>query len=70
MLDPSTHGEEFIDQVEAILLDNVSKEQFGVSELAEAMSMSRSNLLRKIKKHTQLSASLSVRCGLRKVWKC
>jgi TolB-like protein/AraC-like DNA-binding protein len=61
MLDTSTHGEEFIDQVEAILLDNISKEQFGVSELAEAMSMSRSNLLRKIKKHTQLSASQFIR---------
>lgn len=51
----------FIDQVESIILENLSNEQFGVSELAEYMSMSRSNLLRKIKKHTQLSASQFIR---------
>lgn len=39
----------------------MSNEQFGVSELAELMNMSRSNLLRKIKKHTQLSASQFIR---------
>lgn len=61
MLDPSNIGEEFIDQAEAIVLENVSKEQFGVSELAEAMNMSRSNLLRRTKKHTKLSASQFIR---------
>ena len=51
----------FIEQVEAIILDNISNEQFGVSELADSMHMSRSNLLRKIKKQTQLSASQFIR---------
>ncbi len=52
---------EFIEQAETIILENISNEQFGVSELADLMSMSRSNLLRKIKKHTQLSASQFIR---------
>jgi len=52
---------EFIEQAEAFVLDNIANEQFGVSELAELMNMSRSNLLRKIKKHTQLSASQFIR---------
>ena len=51
----------FIEQAEAIILDNISNEQFGVSELANLMNMSRSNLLRKIKKQTQLSASQFIR---------
>lgn len=52
---------DFIEKAEAIILEHISEEQFGVSELAEAMNMSRSNLLRKIKKDTQLSASLFIR---------
>jgi TolB-like protein/AraC-like DNA-binding protein len=40
-----------------ILEKNISNEQFGVSELAEAMNMSRSNLLRKVKKESQLSVA-------------
>ena len=52
---------DFIDQIESIILENLSNEQFGVSELAEIMNMSRSNLLRKIKKNTQLSASQFIR---------
>jgi TolB-like protein/AraC-like DNA-binding protein/Tfp pilus assembly protein PilF len=52
---------EFINQANTIVLENISNEQFGVSELAEVMNMSRSNLLRKIKKHTQLSASQFMR---------
>ncbi len=51
----------FIEQVEAIILENLANEQFGVSELANTMHMSRSNLLRKIKKQTQLSASQFIR---------
>ena len=52
---------DFIDQIESIILENLSNEQFGVSELAGIMKMSRSNLLRKIKKDTQLSASQFIR---------
>ncbi len=51
----------FSSQAKAIILENISKEQFGVSELAELMHMSRSNLLRKLKKETQLSASQFIR---------
>lgn len=36
---------------------NLGNELFGVSELADAMHMSRSNLLRKVKKETNLSVS-------------
>jgi len=57
---PNT-GADFIDKANTLVLENVSNEQFGVSELAELMNMSRSNLLRKIKKHTQLSASQFIR---------
>ncbi len=52
---------DFIDKAEAIILENISNELFGVSELADIMNMSRSNLLRKIKKNTQLSASQFIR---------
>lgn len=51
----------FIEKAEAVVLENISNEQFGVSELADLMHMSRSNLLRKIKKDTQLSASQFIR---------
>ena len=61
MSDASFNDENFVDQAESIILENVSNEQFGVSELAEAMNTSRSNLLRKIQKHTRLSASQFIR---------
>ena len=61
MSDPSFIGDNFIDKAEALIVENLSNEQFGVSELAGAMSMSRSNLLRKTKKHTKLSASQFIR---------
>lgn len=51
----------FLSKSEKIVLENLSNEQFGVSELAEALHMSRSNLLRKIKKSTNLSASQYIR---------
>ena len=61
MSDASFNSENFVDQAESIILENVSNEHFGVSELAEAMNTSRSNLLRKIKKDTKLSASQFIR---------
>jgi len=51
----------FIKEAEALILENLSDEQFGVSELADMMHMSRSNLLRKIKKQAELSASQFIR---------
>lgn len=61
MSNPSANKSTFIEQAEAIILENLANEHFGVSELADAMNMSRSNLLRKIKKRTQLSASQFIR---------
>ncbi len=61
MLDPSINGDYFIDKAEALIVENLSNEQFGVSELAKAMNMSRSSLLRKVTKHTRLSASQFIR---------
>ena len=61
MSDPSKSRDHFIVQAEALIVENLSNEQFGVSELAAAMNMSRSNLLRKIKKRTGLSASQFIR---------
>jgi TolB-like protein/AraC-like DNA-binding protein/Tfp pilus assembly protein PilF len=48
---------DFLKQLTAIVEKNLSNEQFGVSELADQMNMSRSNLLRKVKKVTTLSVS-------------
>jgi TolB-like protein/AraC-like DNA-binding protein/Tfp pilus assembly protein PilF len=61
MSKPSFSGDHFITKAEALISENLSNEQFGVSELAEAMNMSRSNLLRKVKKDTKLSASQFIR---------
>lgn len=52
---------EFLEKAKSIILDEISNEQFGVSELAISTNMSRSNLLRKIKKQTGLSASQFIR---------
>lgn len=51
----------FLEDAEAIVLNNIAEEQFGVSELASHMNMSRSSLLRKIKKQADLSASQFIR---------
>lgn len=61
MSDPDFIEKQFIDQAETLILENLSIEKFGVSELAGAMNMSRSSLLRKIQKHTNLSASQFIR---------
>lgn len=61
MASKNSNRSKFIEQAEALILENLANDQFGVSELADAMSMSRSNLLRKIRKETQLSASQFIR---------
>ncbi len=53
----STPSNEFLSQVTTLIEKNMANEQFGVSELADAMNMSRSNLLRKVKKESTLSVS-------------
>ncbi len=52
---------EFLSRAKQIVLENLSDEQFGVSELADALNTSRSNLLRKVKSETSLSASRFIR---------
>jgi TolB-like protein/AraC-like DNA-binding protein/Tfp pilus assembly protein PilF len=47
----------FLAQLTSIIEKNMANEQFGVSELADDINMSRSNLLRKVKKETNLSVS-------------
>jgi AraC-like DNA-binding protein len=54
---PELSENEFLNQLNAIVEKNISNEAFGVSELADAMNMSRSNLLRKVKKETSLSVT-------------
>ncbi len=48
---------DFLDRITEIIQGHISDERFGVSELAAKIGMSRSNLLRKIKKTTGLSVS-------------
>ncbi|QGY43992.1 helix-turn-helix domain-containing protein [Maribellus comscasis] len=52
---------DFLQKITEIIEENISDEQFGVSELAEEIGMSRSNLLRKVKKLTDLSVSQFIR---------
>jgi AraC-like DNA-binding protein len=54
---PDLPENDFLKALNAIVEENISNEAFGVSELADAMNMSRSNLLRKVKKETNLSVT-------------
>lgn len=51
----------FLQKVVAVIEDNLADEHFGVTELAESISMSRSNLLRKVKQETGESVSVFIR---------
>ncbi|OOG74349.1 helix-turn-helix domain-containing protein [Algoriphagus sp. A40] len=53
----SPQEKEFLDQLIAKIELHIAEEEFGVAELADAMHMSRSNLLRKVKKVSNLSVS-------------
>ncbi|WP_209329776.1 helix-turn-helix domain-containing protein [Lunatimonas salinarum] len=61
MAEGQKHSEDFLSQATALVVERAADEQFGVSELAKAMNMSRSNLLRKVQAATGLSASLFIR---------
>jgi len=54
-------GDDFLSKISKVIEENMSDEQFGVSELANEIGMSRSNLLRKVKKLTDISASQFIR---------
>lgn len=51
----------FLSRLVALIEENVADEQFGVSELALKVGMSRSSLLRKVKKLTGMSVSKFMR---------
>ncbi len=53
--------QEFLDKFSEIMEANLHNENFGVSELADAMGMSRSNLHRKVSKISKVSASQFIR---------
>jgi TolB-like protein/AraC-like DNA-binding protein/Tfp pilus assembly protein PilF len=57
MPNPAPIEQEFLSQLATIVEENIANEHFGVTELADALNMSRSNLLRKVKKATNLSVS-------------
>ncbi|WKV10617.1 helix-turn-helix domain-containing protein [Marivirga harenae] len=61
MLDYLNHKSPFLQKVVAIIQDNLGDEHFGVTELAEALNMSRSNLLRKVKQEIGESVSVFIR---------
>ncbi len=61
MQDSRSAGDEFLDRITGIIHENISDEGFGVSELAAKIGMSRSNLLRKIKKYSRLSVNQFIR---------
>jgi len=52
---------DFLNRITEIIEKNLSDEKFGVSELAREAGMSRSNLLRRVQKLTNLSVSLFIR---------
>ena len=52
MTDQTSMENDFLIKITRIIEENLSDERFGVSELAHEIGMSRSNLLRKIKKST------------------
>ena len=51
----------FLQKIVAVIEENLADEHFGVTELAESISMSRSNLLRKVKQETGESVSVLIR---------
>lgn len=57
----SSHDQIFLDKLRQKIEQHMSAESFGVAELADEVGMSRSNLLRKIKKLTGLSVSQLIR---------
>ncbi len=52
---------DLLNKISKTIEENLSNEKFGVSELAQELGMSRSNLLRKVKQHSSLSVSQLIR---------
>ncbi len=55
------HANGFLRQLTQVIEEHMADEQFGVSELAREIGMSRSNLLRKVKKTAHISISQFIR---------
>lgn len=53
----SLSDQKFINHITALIKANLSNEKFGVSELAMELGISRSNLHRKVKKNTNITAT-------------
>ena len=61
MPEPNDIVKDFLNSITKIILENISDDKFGVSELAREIGMSRSNLLRKVKTLTKTSVSQFIR---------
>lgn len=61
MSDSSPADIHFLNELNEVIAGNLANEHFGVTELADAMNMSRSNLLRKVKKSTSLPVNQLIR---------
>jgi TolB-like protein/AraC-like DNA-binding protein/Tfp pilus assembly protein PilF len=61
MLDFQPPKSAFLQKIVAVIEENLADEDFGVTELAESINMSRSNLLRKVKQETGESVSVLIR---------
>ncbi len=61
MNDLRNSDREFLEKITGLIRERIADEKFGVSELADEAGMSRSNLLRKVKRITGLSVSLYIR---------
>ena len=57
MSELNSRDKDFLRKINDLIEEHISDENFGVSELAREIGMSRSNLLRKIQKLTNLSVS-------------
>ncbi len=57
MSETNVPDKNFISELTAVIERNIANDNFGVSELAGEMNMSRSNLLRKVKRESKLSVS-------------
>ena len=57
----SNMDKDFLEKINGIVEENIPNERFGVAELSAKIAMSRSNLLRKVKRLTGLSVSQFIR---------
>jgi len=56
-----TREDSFIEKVEKIIIENLENDQFSVNELARTLHLSRSQIHRKIKALTNMSATIYIR---------